>query len=184
MDLVVAGKYFPVKVGALWRRKTIGRASARKLNGFRGGDNGSGGVCDHLLRTLPDVGILVHERKDAGIVPAVPEKIALHMDRKRAERKQLEPGVPVLKEMLFRFIVSADSEKPFPADGGGADKQICRFHAFGGKALFPQIFLRAEADAVRVCPRGVGMLEESQKQFFGIRRSDQIVGVEKNKYIR
>ena len=48
----------------------------------------------------------------------------------------------------------------------------------------PQIFLRTESDAVCVGPRGVGMLEESKKQFFGICRSDQIVGIEKKKYIR
>ena len=148
MDLVVSGKYLPVKVGALWRRKTLGRASARKLNGCRGGDNRSGGVGDHLLCTLPGTGISAYEGKNAGIVSPVPEEIALHMNRKGAKRKQLKPYMPVLKGVLFRFIKSTNSKELFPADGGGAHEQVFRFHLFGGKALLPQIFLRAESDAV------------------------------------
>ena len=104
------------------------------------------------------------------------------MNRKGTERKQLEPCVPVFKEMLFRFIVSADSEKPFFANGRRTHKQVLCFHSLGRKILTPQILLCTESDAIRVRPGSFGMHNESEKQFFSVCWSDQIISIEKNEY--
>ena len=58
--LVMAGKCLPIKGGGSRSGKAIGRASAGKLDGFGGGNDRFGGVCNHLLRTQSGVGIFAH----------------------------------------------------------------------------------------------------------------------------